>query len=295
EISSMETVDPEVAQAVLDDFQRSARHEGATIRGGPQVAHRFLNDALGPTRANEVLEAAKRPPVGSELKTLQQVAPEALWGSLRGEHPQTLALILAHLEPAAAARMLTVLDPDEAADALVRMAKIERVSPDTLALVERAVGARIEPQAAGAGTGPGGPEAVAKVLHRAVAGTDERLLEAISRRDQEVAERVRAAMFVFEDLLLVDGKGIQRLLREIEAKDLALALKGVTPELAKHIKSNMSERAAGALEEEMEMLGPVRVKEVEAVHARIIEVVRQLQTTGEITVRGQGGGDDVIP
>jgi flagellar motor switch protein FliG len=288
-------VDPEVVRTVLEDFQRAARSEGTAIRGGPQVAHRFLHDALGPTRANEVLEAARRPPAGSELKTLQQAAPEALWGSLRGEHPQTLALILAHLEPSSAARMLAVLDSETGAEALMRMARIERVTPETLALVERALGARIEPQTLADGAGPGGPEAVAKVLHLASAGADEQLLESIARRDNDIAERIRAAMFVFEDLLQVDGKGIQRLLREIEAKDLALALKGVTPELARHIKTNMSERAAAALDEEIEMLGPVRVKDVETVHARIIEVVRQLQVTGEITVRGQGGADDIIP
>ena len=163
-----------------------------------------------------------------------------------------------------------------------------------LALVETGLGSKTDLSLSQEMTLSGGPAAVAQLLNRTAGTLEKQLLETISQKNADIATQIKNLMFVFEDLQLLDGKGIQRLLREVDGKELALALKAASPELKQHIRSNMSERAAAALEEEIEMLGPVRVREVEAAHTRIIELMRSLEESGEILVRGRGGNDDII-
>jgi flagellar motor switch protein FliG len=213
---------------------------------------------------------------------------------VRREHPQTIALIVAHLEQDQASKLLARLDRSLAGEVLCRVASMEKVSPDVLHLVQAGLSGQAELSISREATSSGGPSVVAKLLNRAEGETGAELLEAIQGRDEEMAGKIKSLMFTFEDLLLIDSKGMQRILREIESKDLALALKAASEELKVHIRSSMSERAGAALEEEIELLGAVRVRDVEAAHERIIEIVRQLDESGEILIRRQGGNDDFI-
>jgi flagellar motor switch protein FliG len=171
---------------------------------------------------------------------------------------------------------------------------MEKISPEMLALVETGLSSKTDLAISEEMTASGGPGAVAKLLNLTGNTLEKQLLEGIGQRSSEMAGRIESLMFVFEDMLLIDGRGIQRVLRDIESKDLALSLKAASEELKAHLRKNMSERAGAALDEEIEMLGPVRVKDVEAAHGRIIEVVRNLEQSGEIIIRKGGSNDDFI-
>jgi flagellar motor switch protein FliG len=294
EISAMKTVPREVSEAVIAEFRNVSAAAQSVARGGVRYAQQLLEQALGPARAKVVLEKIQERVVDTGLKRLKRAAPEVLAGILRGEHPQTVALILAHLEESQAAALVAAMDPQVAAEVLYRVARMEKISPEMLALVEAGLSSKADVSLSQEMTLSGGPASVARLLNLTGQTLEKQLLETITERNGEIAAQIKALMFVFEDLHLLDGKGMQRLLREIDTKELALALKAASPEVKKHITSNMSERAAGALEEEIEILGPVRVKDVEASHTRIIEIVRQLEESGEILLAGRGGGNDVI-
>jgi flagellar motor switch protein FliG len=181
-----------------------------------------------------------------------------------------------------------------AADVLFRMAQMDQIVPDMLAVIEEGLKRKSDLSLSQELSAPGDAAKVAKLLNMTTGGRDEQLLADIERKNSELAEQIKALMFVFEDLLLVEGKGVQRILREVDNKDLALALKAASDELKAHIRANMSERAGDALEEEMELLGPVRVKDVEAAQQRIMENVRQLEEAGDVVVQREGGSDDFI-
>jgi flagellar motor switch protein FliG len=295
EIASMQKVERELIDAVLEEYQSAARDTKLIARGGVEYAHRLLEESLGATESQPFVELIKEKVVDSGLSRLKEATPEILAGILRGEHPQTIALILAHLDAMKASKLLQELDRKVASEVLYRVARMDRIPPEVLALVEKGLNKKADVSLSEEMTQSGGPAAVAKLLNLTREDLDEKLLESIKERDTDLADRIRSLMFIFEDLLQVDSKGMQRILREVESKDLALAMKAASDDLQTHIKSNMSERAAAALEEEIELLGPVRVTDVEAAHARVIDVVRQLDQAGEILIRRQGGSDDIIP
>ena len=294
EIASLPTVGADRVSTVLEEFQQLSRAVESIARGGLEYATEILEAALGSNKAKAILERIQEQMVDTGLKRLRTAAPDVLTGILRGEHPQTIALILAHLDVRQSASVIAGMDPALAAEVLYRIARMEKISPDILLVVESGLTSKTDLSVAQEMTLSGGPQSVAKMLNLTGGSLEKELLEGIETRNVDVANEIKALMFVFEDLLLVDARGIQRVLRDVDAKDLALALKAASDEIKKHIRSNMSERAGQALEEEIEMLGPVRVKDVEAAHVRIIEIVRTLTDSGEIAITGRGGGDDII-
>jgi flagellar motor switch protein FliG len=294
EIASMPAVDPEVVNAVLREFENVSSAVESVARGGVSYAKQILEQALGTSRAKMILDRIQDQVVDTGLKRLKKAAPEVLAGILRGEHPQTIALILAHLDVRQASSVVQAMDPSLAGEVLFRVARMEKISPDMLALVESGLSSKTDLSLSQEMTLSGGPAAVAKLLNLTGGTLEKQLLDTIQQRDGDIATQIKSLMFVFEDLLLIDGKGMQRLLREIDTKELALALKAASDDLKRHFKSNMSERASGALDEEIEMMGPVRLRDVEAAHTRIIERVRALEEAGEILVRSRGGHDDII-
>jgi flagellar motor switch protein FliG len=294
EIASLPSVGAERVNAVLSEFQQVSRAVESIARGGVAYAHEILETALGSGKAKVVMEKIQAQIVDTGLKRLRNAAPEVLSGILRGEHPQTIALILAHLDLRQSAGVISGMDPTLASEVLYRIARMDKISPEMLLVVESGLSSKTDLSLSEEMTLSGGPQAVAKMLNLTGGSLEKELLEGIEGRNGDIANQIKALMFVFEDLLLVDARGIQRVLRNVDAKDLALALKAASDEIKKHIRSNMSERAGQALEEEIEMLGPVRVKDVEAAHARIIEIVRTLTDSGEIMIAGRGGGDDII-
>ncbi len=294
EISALPPIEQDTVQAVLDEFRKAAQGGPSGVRGGEAPAKQMLEQALGAAKARPVLERIEGNRPASQLRKLKQAAPDLLAGVLRDEHPQTIALVLAHLEMDQVCAVVGALEPRLAAEVLYRVARLDTVTPESLQLVEQALAGKADLTLTSKPATSGGAAAVARVLNQTGGELEKQLLEILAERDADIAANVKALMFVFEDLLLVDGKGMQRLLREVEGKELALSLKAASDELKAHIRGNMSERAAGALDEEIEMLGPVRVKDVEAAQARIIEAVRALEESGEILISGRGGADDVI-
>ncbi len=295
EIAALPPVPPEVVAHVLREFQQSATSPPATAQGGMVYAREVLEHAFGAVRARALVDRIEERGAPPQLRRLKQAAPDLLAGLLRDEHPQAAALVLAHLDAPQAIAVLGTLEVKRAAEVLYRMAKLDPVAPETLAQLEGALSGRTDLTFVPNSAPSGGPASVARLLNLAGGGDrGKEVLEALGQRDGDLAEKVKALMFVFEDLLLIDGRGVQRLLRDVESRELALALKAASDELKAHIRANMSERAGQALEEEIEMLGPVRVKDVEAAQTHIIESVRALEESGEILVRGRGGSDDVI-
>ena len=294
EIAITGSVDQDTVETVLTEFRGVFQAADAAARGGVIVAQEILEQALGAQRARVLLDRIREQITDTGLRRLRKAAPDLLMSVLRGEHPQTIALILAHLDPRQSASVVASMDQELAGDVLYRVARMEKISPDVLALVEAGLTSKTDLSLNQEMTISGGPSAVAKVLNLTAGSLERMLIEAIDRRNPAIASQVKGLMFVFEDLKLLDGRAMQRLLREVDGKELALALKAASEELKQHIYSNMSERAASALKEELEFMGPVRVKDVEAAHTRIIETMRTLEEQGEILISGRGGEEDVI-
>jgi flagellar motor switch protein FliG len=294
EIAGLPRVPAPSVDGVLQEYREVSRAVASVAQGGVDFARAILEQALGPQRARAILERIQHQMVETGLKRLRRAAPDVLMSVLRGEHPQTLALILAHLDIRQAAGVIEAMEPELAADVLFRVARMEKVSPEMLALVETGLGSKADLSLSQEMTLSGGPSSVANVLNLTTPSLEKTLMEALGVRDADLANQIKGLMFVFEDLKLLDGRAMQRVLRDIESKELALALKAASDELKQHILKNMSERAAAALTEEMEYHGPVKVKDVEAAHLRIVQSVRALEEAGEIVISGRGGADDVI-
>lgn len=294
EIATTPAIDPGTVQSVLTEFREVFQAAEAAARGGVTVAAEILERALGPQRARVILDRIKDQITDTGLRRLKKAAPDVLNSVLRGEHPQTIALILAHLDARQAASVVASMEQELAGDVLYRVARMDKISPEMLALVEQGLSNKTDLSLSQEMTLTGGPATVAKVLNLTGGSLEKALLESINTKSADIATQVKNLMFVFEDLRLLDGRAMQRLLREVDSKELALALKAASDELKQHIYSNMSERAASALKEELEFLGPVKVRDVEAVHTRIIEIMRNLEDQGEIIIGGRGGDEDVI-
>ena len=309
EIASIQAVPPEVVESVMGEFGDVSRSVESVAGGGVEYAKQVLQHTFGENKAKNIVEKIEDDLEASSLNQLKGAAPEVLSNLLRGEHPQTVALVLAHLDVKQALTVIESMESELAADVLFRVANMTQVSPEMLDSVEACLAQKGDVSLSQEMTLTGGPAAVAKVLNQADQEIESKLMEEIAGRNAELADEIRRLMFVFEDLLrevedhspklfedllLLDDRSMQRLLREIEGKELALALKVASDEMKQHIMKNMSERAASALEEEMEFLGPVKAREVEAAHARIIESVRRLEDAGEVIIQGRGGDDDVI-
>lgn len=294
EIAQLQRVKGESVDGVLQEYRDLARAVQSVAQGGVDYARTILEQAVGASRAKSILERIRDQLTESGLKRLKKAAPDVLLGVLRGEHPQTLALIIAHLDVRQSAAVIEVMEPDLAGEVLWRVARMEKVSPEMVALVEAGLGSKADLSLSQEMTLSGGPSAVANVLNLTAPSLEKTLMEAIGSRDVDLANQIKGLMFVFEDLKLLDGRSMQRVLRDVDGKELALALKAASAELKQQILKNMSERASQALQEEMEYLGPVKVKDVEAAHVRIIQVVRTLEESGEVVLSGRGGDDDVI-
>lgn len=294
EMSLLPRTDVNTVQQVLNEYESASGVIGRTVHGGVQTARQFLDRALGQGAADSVMGKLEKRGDGGRLAHLERVEPKIFASILQDEHPQTIAVILSHLDLKQASRALLELPSDLASDVLFRMARMEKILPDMLSLLDEGLKSKADLSLTQEMSSPGDAGKVAKLLNLAAGGRDEEILAGIEKRNPELAAKIKALMFVFEDLQLIDNKGIQMVLREVDGKDLALALKGASPELRQHIKSNMSERAAAALIEEIDLLGAVRVRDVEAAQQRIMEGVRQLEEAGEVVVRRETDSGDFI-
>ena len=293
EIACMDEVDGSVVDQVLEEWIESAIGIGSLSNGGVGFAKEVLEKAFGQSKAAGILRRVQGQLADSAgLTRLRRADPQQLGNTLRNEHPQTIALVLAHLSPQQTAAILTEIPSSKGSEVVYRMAGMEKVQPEMLMLIEKHIGADTTSLMA-EGMASGGPKAVAEVMNFISGALEKELLQGVEERDPELCEVIKNLMFVFEDLISLDDKAIQRVLREVEAKSLALALKAASPELKAKILGCMSQRAVAALQEEMEMMGPARMKDVEAAQTAFVTQVRRLEETGEIVIGGKGG-DDVL-
>lgn len=294
EMASMARIEPGIVQHVLEEFEIASGTAETGVQGGIESAERFLTEALGAAPARTVLERIETDVAGARLAQLDPMEPHLFVNMLLEEHPQTIAVILAHLDPGPAAAALGQLPSSLSSDVLYRMARMDKVAPDALNVLERGLRSRTDWSLSGQMAAPGDAAKVARLLNMGRGSWDREALAGIDRRSEELGSRIRALMFVFDDLLLIDGKGIQKILTAVDTKDLALGLKGARSELKAHIRANMSERAGAALEEEMDLMGAVRMKDVETAQQQIMTSVRDLEESGEIIVKRETGSDEFV-
>lgn len=294
EIAGAQSVNREIVASVVSEYRDVSQAIHSVAQGGVIYAKDLLDRAVGATRADVILNRIQSQMVDSGLKRLKKAAPEVLLSILRNEHPQSIALILSHLDIRNAASVIETMERELAGDVLYRVASMEKVSPEMLQAVEAGLSSQSELSLSQEMTLSGGPSAVANVLNLVATSSEKALLEAIDGRNHDLAELIRSHMFVFEDLKSLDARSMQRILRDVESRNLAMALKAASEGLKAHVLKNMSERAAAALTEEMEMLGPVRVRDVESIQSQILAAVRALEETGEIVLPGRGGRDELI-
>lgn len=293
EIARLENVTGQMADAVLKEWHETIRAADFLAEGGVDYAREILERAFGKDKAEDMLQRIETQLADTAgLHRLRKADPQQLGNMLRNEHPQTIALILAHLEPAHTAAVLKEIESSTGVEVIYRMARMEKISPEMLQLIERSLANETDLQVTQGMSTSGGPKAVAAVLNLVVPSLEKDLLERLAQRDPELCEQVKNQMFMFEDIIGLDDRSVQRLLREVDTKELALALKAASEELRKRIMGAMSNRAVEALREEMDFMGPVRVRDVETAQTRIVAQVRLLEEAGEIVITA--GGDDVL-
>ena len=294
EIARMEHVPATLADSVLTEWLDTFRAAESLTEGGVEVAREILENAFGPIQANSILRRIQSQLADNAgLHRLRNADPQQLSNMIRGEHPQTVALILAHLSPGHTANVLRHLEPALGTEVIYRMARMEKVSPEMLQLIEKSLGAETDLEMSGGMQASGGPSAVAEVLNQLAPSLEKELMDGLKVKDEALCDEIKNLMFVFEDLIKLEDRGIQRLLREVDSKELALAMKAASDALKDRIMGAMSQRAVAALKEEIDFLGPVKLRDVEAAQGGIVAKVRQLEEAGEIVV-SSGSDDQVI-
>ncbi len=293
EMAQLDRVPPAVVDAVLSEWLELTLGVDSLSAGGVEFARDVLVKAFGDVKAQQILKRIQGQLADSDrFGRLRRADPQQLGSTLRGEHPQTIALILAHLDPGHVAAILREIEPALGGDVMFRIAKMEKVSPEMISLVERAIGSEADLAFSQGMSSVGGPAAVAAVLNLVSSSLEKEVLDLVAEKDAHLSDQIKNLMFVFEDLVSLDDKSLSRLLREVDVKQLALALKAASPELKSKIMATMSQRAVAGLREEMEFLGPVKMRDVEAAQTDIVSKVRALEETGEIVL--SAGSDDVI-
>jgi flagellar motor switch protein FliG len=293
EVARMDMVHPELAEAILEEWYETERAAASLATGGVRVAQEILEATLGPDRAGAVLQRIETQLKDqSGLYDLRKVDPQQLATVLRSEHPQTIALVLAHLDPTQTAAVLRDLEPDAGADVIYRIACMDKVLPEVLDVIRTSMGGTSELSLSQDLRAAGGPQAVAQVMNLLAGTTEKELMQRLAEKDAKLSDEIKDLMFVFEDIMKLTPQALQRLLRDIQSKTLAMALKAATDELKGKITGTMSQRAVSTLTEEMEFLGPVRLSDVEAAQAEIVKIARALEETGEIVI--SGGANDVL-
>ena len=295
EIARMGSVTPEVCAAVLGEFAGMLANSGTTTRGGLELAKELLYATVGKQRGEEILERLSKSFVELPFAFMQNLDARQIVSFLADEHPQTIALVLAHLPAGLASNVLAGLNRDLQAGVAHRIAVMDRTSPELIRQVESSLERRLSSLGVGASdlSTVGGVRPLVEIINQADRGTEKMLLEGLDQLDPELAEEVRSQMFMFEDLVSLDDRAIQLVLRQVQVNDLAIALKGVPDTVRVRVMQNMSERAALNLAEEMEVLGPVRVHMVEEAQTGIVRVIRQLEESGQIIV-GRGDEDAFV-
>lgn len=284
EIARTRNISGDVVEAVLLDYRDSTMARDYIARGGLQFAREALEAALGPRRAEEILMRVEAAMQVSAFHLLQTVETAQLVNFIQNEHPQTAALILAHLNARKAADIIANLPEESRTEIMYRLATMGKTSPELLRDIEDVIRQHISAVFGAELSASGGVEKVAEILNSSSRTVERAVLEALRERDPELATSVKALMFTFDDLVHISDRDMQRLLTEVDQKDIALALKAASSELKEKILRNVSERAAQMIQEELELMGPVRVRDVDEAQRRILETAQRLEEQEEITL-----------
>ena len=296
EIARLQNITAEDGEQVLEEFYQLAMAKDYVLKGGVDYARKILTKAFGPESARKILDRLLKQ-LGADaanFDALQKADPQQLAKFIHNEHPQTIALVLSHLNPSQAAGLLFSLPNDLRADVALRMANLDQISPDIISKIASIIGQKLKALGEMSRESYGGVRAVAEMFNRLDSSCSKDILENIEGSDPTLAETIRHLMFVFEDLLLVDQNGIKEILGRIDRKILTVALKGTSDQLKDHFLECMSQRGAEMLREDMEALGPIKIKEVESAQQQIIAVVRQMEAEGTISLKGAVGEQYVV-
>ncbi|MED3664439.1 flagellar motor switch protein FliG [Geobacillus stearothermophilus] len=293
EISNVRQVAAEQKEEVLEEFRQLALAQDYIAQGGIAYAKEVLEKALGPDKAMNIINRLTSALMVRPFDFARKADPMQLLNFIQHEHPQTIALILSYLDPAQAGQILSALPQEMQADVARRIALMDSTSPEIISEVEQILERRLSATVMQDHTQTGGIEAVVEVLNQVDRSTERTILEALEIQDPELAEEIKKRMFVFEDIVTLDNRAIQRVIREVDNNDLMLALKVASDEVKEIVFRNMSTRMAETFKEEMEYMGPVRLRDVEEAQSRIVAIIRRLEEAGEIVI-ARGGGDDII-
>jgi flagellar motor switch protein FliG len=296
EVARITSISPDQAESVLEEFYQMAMAREYVLKGGIDYAKKMLMTAFGPEHAKRLVDRLVKT-LGSELAsfdTLQKADPKQLAKFIHNEHPQTIALILSHLNASQAAGLLVSLPQELRADVALRMANLDQISPEIVSKIAVIIGQKLRALGEMNRESYGGVRAVSEMFNRLDSDTSKDILEAIEESDPKLVETIRNLMFVFEDLLLLSGEALKDMLGKVDCKTLTVALKGTSEQLKNHILRLMSQRGAEMIKEDMEALGPIKIKEVEAAQQQIIAVIRQLEADGTISLKGTVGEQYVV-
>jgi flagellar motor switch protein FliG len=294
EIASLGDISLNTRREVFGEFYTQALANQYMTEGGLEYAKQLLEKTLPRSEAERVIKQVTQQVQTTPFSFLQKAESENLLTFIQDEHPQTIALILAHLPSQKASEILVGLPSQKQIEVVKRVANMEQTNPEVIKEVERGLEHRLSDIVSQTFEKAGGVDTVAEILNLADRSTEKGIMEGLEAEDPDLVESIRRLMFVFEDILLVNDKGIQSVLKEIDNEELALALKTASEELKQKIFKNMSERASQLIQEDMQYMGPVRVSDVEAAQQKIVDVVRRLEDAGEIIIAGRGGEKEMV-
>jgi len=293
DIARLENIDSTDKESVLREFQEMMAAQDFIIQGGIDYARDLLERSLGSQKASDIINRLTSSLQVRPFDFIRRTDPGHLLNFIQGEHPQTIALILVYLEPVKAASILSSLNSEMQADVAKRIAIMDRTSPEVLREVERVLEKKLSSLASEDFTSAGGIDSIVDIINSVDRSTEKAIIENLEEDDPELAEEIKKRMFVFEDIVLLDDRAIQKVLREVDATDLAKALKSVDTDAQDKIYRNMSKRAAALLREDMEFMGPVRLKDVEESQQKIVNIIRKLEDQGDIVV-ARAGEDEMV-
>ena len=286
EIANTRSISPQEKEDVLNEFYQVCLAQQYIAEGGIGYAKELLEKALGEQKAQDVITKLT-------ASLIRKTDPSQVLNFIQDEHPQTIAMILSYLSPAQSAMILGALTPEKQADVAKRIAMMDRTSPDVIKEVERVLERKLASLLNQDYTIVGGVDAIVDILNTVDRGTEKHIMESLEIEQPELADEIRKKMFVFEDILLLDDRAIQRVLRDVDNNDLGIALKGANEEVQNVIFKNLSKRLSAMIKEDMEFMGPVRMKDVEEAQQKIVGIIRKLEDSAEIVI-SRGGGDEII-
>ncbi len=293
EIANTRSVSTAVKDQVLDEFYEVCLAQQYIAEGGVGYATDLLQKALGEEKAREVISKLTASLQVRPFEFVRKTDASQLLNFIQDEHPQTIALILSYLSSSQASQIISALTPDKQTDVAKRIAQMDRTSPDVIKEVERVLEQKLASLVNQDYTIVGGVDSIVEILNTVDRGTEKHIMETLEIEEPELADEIRRKMFVFEDILSLDDKSIQRVLREVDNNELAVALKGSNEEVQGVIFNNLSKRLATMIKEDMDFMGPVRLKDVEEAQQKIVNIIRKLEDSAEIVI-SRGGGDEII-